>query len=164
MIIQTRRLELIPLTLHQLKLWIEDMHALEKELNCTYQGEPMVGLFLNIAKGQLEATEKDKAHYFWHSFWLLLRKTDRTVIGAADFKDVPNANGEVEIGYGIGKAFEHNGYMTEAVESMCKWALRQKNVLNIIAETDIDNQASQNILERCGFIKYKEEETIWWRL
>lgn len=54
--------------------------------------------------------------------------------------------------------------MTEAVESMCKWALRQKNVLNIIAETDIDNQASQKILERCGFIKYKEEETIWWRL
>ena len=93
-----------------------------------------------------------------------MSKTDRTVIGATDFKDVPNANGEVEIGYGIGKAFEHNGYMTEAVESMCKWALRQKNVLNIIAETDIDNQASQNILERCGFIKYKEEETIWWRL
>ena len=40
--IQTERLELIPLTARQLKLLVEDLPALEQELNCYYQAEPMV--------------------------------------------------------------------------------------------------------------------------
>ncbi|MEY8298927.1 MAG: GNAT family N-acetyltransferase [Emergencia timonensis] len=50
----------------------------------------------------------------------MVRKSDRVVIGSADFKDIPNEAQEVEIGYGLGKDFEHNGYMTEAVQAMCK--------------------------------------------
>lgn len=45
MIIQTERLELIPLTINQLKLWIEDIPALEKELDCSYKAESMEGFF-----------------------------------------------------------------------------------------------------------------------
>ncbi|WP_154696612.1 GNAT family N-acetyltransferase, partial [Clostridium botulinum] len=99
-----------------------------------------------------------------HSFFFLIRKEDRVVVGSADFKNIPNEKGEVEIGYGLGKEFEHNGYMTEAVKAMCKWALKQKGVRNVIAETDLAGFASQRILECCGFKKYKQEETIWWRL
>lgn len=54
--------------------------------------------------------------------------------------------------------------MTEAVQAMCEFALKQNGVRNIIAETDLDGFASQRILERCGFKKYKQEETIWWML
>lgn len=164
MIIQTERLELMPLTSPQLRLWIENMAALEMELDCSYQAEPMEGIFLDIVKGQLEITDKDPENYVWHSFWFLVRKSDRAVVGAADFKDVPNANGEVEIGYGLGKAFERNGYMTEAVKAMCKWALQQTNVSHVIAETDIGGQASQRILQNCGFTEQSRGETIWWKL
>ncbi len=162
--IQTERLELIPLTPHQLKLWIEDVSALEKELNCSYKAEPMEGFFLDIVKGQLEVTEKDRGNYLWHSFWFLIRKSDRVVVGSSDFKDAPNKNNEVEIGYGLGKEFEHNGYMTEAVKAMCDWALKQSTVSSIIAETDLDGFASQKVLKRCGFKKCKKEKTLWWRL
>ena len=162
--IQTERLELIPLMPNQLKLWIEDIKELEKELECYYKAEPMEGFFLEIVKGQYEITQKDPNNYLWHSFFFLVRKEDRVVVGSADFKDIPNENGEVEIGYGLGKEFEHNGYMTEAVKAMCQWALKQNNVTSVIAETDLEGLASQRILERCGFKKYKEEETLWWRL
>lgn len=54
--------------------------------------------------------------------------------------------------------------MTEAVQAMCKWALKQENVSHIIAETDVDGFASQRILQRCGFIETRREESIWWRL
>ena len=47
----------------------------------------------------------------WHSFFFIIRREDRVVVGSADFKDVPNKDGEVEIGYGLGKEYEHNGYM-----------------------------------------------------
>jgi RimJ/RimL family protein N-acetyltransferase len=162
--IETERLELIPLTPYQLRLWIEDVSALDKELNCSYKAEPMEGLFLEIVQKQLQITQNDADHYIWHSFWFLIRKTDRVVVGSADFKDIPNGNKEVEIGYGLGKPFEHNGYMTEAVRAMCDWAMKQEIVSHIIAETDIDGFASQRILQRCGFIEEKRGETLWWRL
>ncbi|AVQ38158.1 GNAT family N-acetyltransferase [Clostridium botulinum] len=164
MLIQTERLELIPLTLNQLKLWIEDIYQLEKELDCSYKAESMEGFFLEVVKGQYEITQKDPNNYLWHSFFFLVRKEDRVVVGSADFKDIPNENGEVEIGYGLGKEFEHNGYMTEAVKAMCGWALKQNGVTSVIAETDLEGLASQKILKRCGFKKDKEEETLWWRL
>jgi RimJ/RimL family protein N-acetyltransferase len=139
MMIETDRLYLIPLTANQLKLWIEDIPALEKELNCSYQAEPMEGVFLHIVKGQYEITVNVELNYLYHSFWFLVRKTDRIVIGSVDFKGFPNADGEVEIGYGLGKEFEHNGYMTEAVQAMCHWAMEQELISHVIAETDIGN-------------------------
>ncbi|WP_353095520.1 hypothetical protein [Tissierella praeacuta] len=99
--IETERLELIPLNLSQLKSWIEDISSLEKELNVTYRAEPMEGIFLEIVRGQLITTQKDPKNFVWHSFWFLIRKSDRKVVGSADFKDVPNSNREVEIGYGL---------------------------------------------------------------
>ena len=162
--LETERLYLIPLTVKQLCLWVEDIPALEKELNCSYQAEPMEGLFLEIVKGQIEKTVCDEANYLYHTFWFLVRKTDRIVVGSTDFKNIPNENGEVEIGYGLGKDFEHNGYMTEAVKAMCKWVLAQNGVSHVIAETDIDSPASQKILKRCGFSLYKQADSCWWRL
>lgn len=164
MIIQTERLELILLTPNQLRLWIDDINALERELNCSYRAELMEGFFLEIVKNQYEITIRDFDNYLWHSFFFLIRKEDRVVVGSADFKNIPNENAEVEIGYGLGKDFEHNGYMTEAVKAMCKLALKQKGVENVIAETDLDGFASQRILDRVGFKKYNQTDTIWWRL
>lgn len=162
--IETERLELIPLKLKQLRSWVDNLCELENELVCSYKAELMNGFFLDIVKGQLEKTERDPENYCWHSFWFLIRKDDRVVVGCADFKDVPNSIGEVEIGYGLGKEYEHKGYMTEAVKAMCHWALRQQGVSGVIAETELDGTASQKILERCGFVKYRHDATIWWRL
>lgn len=164
MALQTERLELIPLNAAQLRLWVEDLPALERELNCSYQAEPLEDRFLSIIKGQLTKTEWEPQHYLWHSFWLLLRTSDRVVVGSADFKDIPNKDGEVEIGYGLGDRFQHHGYMTEAVRAMCAWALEQESVRHVIAKTETDNLASQRILQRCGFTEQKREETIWWKL
>jgi len=164
MTVETNRLTLVPLTAQQLKLWIENIAALEKELTCSYDAEPLTGVFLEILKGQLTITENDELNYLFHSFWLIIRKEDRVVVGSADFKALPDANGEVEIGYGLGKKYEHHGYMTEAVQAMCNWAMSQKTITHIIAETENDNIPSQNILTRCGFTQYKQADTLWWRL
>ena len=65
----------------------------------------------------------------------------------------------------MGKPHRGRGYMTEAVEAICCWALAQPEVAHITAETDfMMGRASLRILERLGFQKYREEETVWWRL
>lgn len=163
MTIQTERLELVLLSPEELRLWTEDIAALEIELSCSYKAEPMTGLFLEIVKGQVKSAERDHENYLWHSFFFLIRRSDRTVVGSADFKSIPNERGEVEIGYGLGLEFLHNGYMTEAVRAMCEFALNWEGVLSVTAETDLDGFASQRVLERCGFEKYRQGETAWWR-
>jgi len=162
--VYTERLELHALDAREMRLWIEELPTLEKELACSYKAEVLEGDFLRIVEGQAKITEENAERYFWHSFWFLIRKSDRIVVGSADFKAGPNELGEVEIGYGLGKKFEHNGYMTEAVAAMCGWAKEQEGVSCVIAETLTDNAPSQNILKRCGFVETSRGETLWWRL
>ena len=164
MLITTERLELYVLDARQIRLWLNDIPALEKELRCSYKAEALEGNLLRIVEGQARLTEENAAKYFWHSFWFLIRRSDRTVVGSADFKAGPNEQGEVEIGYGLGKEFEHNGYMTEAVAAMCLWAKAQEGISHVIAETDLDNAPSQNILKRCGLVETKRNESVWWKL
>ncbi len=56
--LNTKRLELVPLLPYRLRWWAENLPALEQELRCTYRAEPLESIFLTIVKGQLEITEK----------------------------------------------------------------------------------------------------------
>ncbi len=162
MTIDTRRLEVRLLDATQLSLWLGDLPRLEREMNATYRAEPLAGVFRTIVEGQLAATAADPANPQWHSFWFILRKTDRSVVGSALFKDRPDPEGCVEIGYGLGPAFEGCGYMTEAVEALCGWALRQPGVRHVTAETDADGYASQRLLQRCGFRERSRDTSVRW--
>lgn len=163
MTLETERLVLYPLDARQLALWTDDLPALERELGCVYKAEPMEGFFLDIVKGQLAKALADPENFIWLTFWLIVRKSDRVVVGSADFKAPPDENGAVELGYGLGDDFTGSGYMTETAGEMCAWALAQASVNAVIAETERGNLASQHILERNGFAVYKEGETLWWR-
>lgn len=163
MTLETERLILYPLDASQLALWTEDLPSLERELGCVYKAEPLEGFFLDILKGQLVKAQADPENFIWLTFWLIVRKSDRVVVGSADFKAPPDENGAVELGYGLGEGFTGNGYMTETVGEMCAWALAQPMVSAVIAETELGNLASQHILERNGFAVYQEGETLWWR-
>lgn len=162
--IDTARLEIRLLTAEQLALWLHDLPRLEQELDCRYGAEPLAGDFRTIVEMQHAATAADPANPQWHSFWFIVRKTDRRVVGSAIFKDLPDPEGNVEIGYGLGKDFEHNGYMSEAVEALCGWALQQAGVRHITAETDADGFASQRLLQKCGFREHSRAKTCWWIL
>jgi RimJ/RimL family protein N-acetyltransferase len=160
--IETDRLLVKLLTLPQLKLWVNSISVLENDLHCTYDAEPIEGEFKNIINGQIQIIEKEPENVVYLSFWFIIRKHDRIVVGSMDFKNVPNEENEVEIGYGLGKKYEHHGYMTEAVKGFCEFAFKNPEIKKIIAETE--TAASQNVLKRNGFAKYKEGEMSWWKL
>lgn len=161
MTIETERLRIVALNARQLKLWTENVSALEKELNCVYRAEPMEKWFVDILTTQQKIVETDTKNELWLTFWWIIRKEDDTVVGSADFKNIPNENGEVEIGYGLGDDFLHLGYMTEAVNSMCAWAKSQIGVRSVVAETEEGNTASQAVLTRCGFVKHFDKANFW---
>ena len=81
----------------------------------------------------------------WYAIWMIELK-DGTHIGELCFKGLD------EIGYGISEKYQNNGYATEAVKAVLKWAFNNPNVTAIEAETNSENAASKRVLEKCGFI------------
>ena len=85
----------------------------------------------------------------WYAIWMIELK-DGTHIGELCFKGL-NSKGIAEIGYGISEEYQNNGYATEAVNAVLKWAFDNPNVIAIEAETDSENSSSKRVLEKCGF-------------
>ena len=160
--IETSRLRIFPLPLAQLRLWVEDLPALERSLGYAYRGVP-VEKALGDARRLLAAAE-EAGESPYHTVWMLVQREEGVIIGSAGFKGGPDEKGEVEIRYAMGKDYRRRGYMTEAVKAICCWALERPEGAHITAETDLVSYPSQRILERLGFQKYREEETLWWRL
>lgn len=100
----------------------------------------------------LQGCVNDPENRQWHAVWLMeLKEAPGIVVGDFSFKGL-NADGMVEIGYGLRDGCCGKGYMTEAVRTVCAWALAQPFVTRVEAETEPDNTASQRVLAACGFV------------
>lgn len=159
---RTPRLDLIPLTAGELDMLVYDLPALERKLGVRYRGEPIEGYFKKILTCQYAHVAADPENFIWRTFWLIVRREDGVVVGSSDFKSPPDSAGTVEIGYGLGEGFCHNGYMTETVRTMCRYAFSSNKVTRVIAATEIGNLPSMRVLTRCGFLAYRQDEYMWW--
>ncbi|NOQ71931.1 MAG: GNAT family N-acetyltransferase [Crocinitomix sp.] len=99
------------------------------------------------------------------TFWTIIDRTSKCMVGDLCFKGNPNELGEVEIGYGTHAEFQNKGLMTEAVGGLVHWALEQENVSCVWAETDPKNLASQKVLTNNNFEQVDATpENIYWRI
>jgi len=160
--IETERLILFPLTVEQLQLLISNLAEFEKSTSCYYEGETLTGEMYSIFKGQIDPIRESRKDLFWLSFWMIALKESCTIIGSIGFKGAPTDAGSVEIGYGVNPKYERNGYATEAARAMVFWAFHQSNVIEVIAEVDKDNLASQRVLQKNGLQKFKSIENFDW--
>jgi ribosomal-protein-alanine N-acetyltransferase len=156
--IETQNLEIIPLNSHQLSLFIK----LDPSLKTALQLEEMQH---GISKELLESLEhsiipKTANPQYISAFvclWIIIHKQSRAVIGDLCFKGEPDDRGEVEIGYETYIPYRRKGFMTEAVGGMVQWAIQQKMVKYIFAETEISNFGSLKILEKNNFVALSEK-------
>jgi ribosomal-protein-alanine N-acetyltransferase len=73
------------------------------------------------------------------------------LLGICGFKGRPDEAGSVEIGYSILRQFRANGYATEAVARLVKWAFSHQNVTEVSAETLPHLRQSIRVMEKNGF-------------
>jgi [ribosomal protein S5]-alanine N-acetyltransferase len=164
--IETERLILKPLTYGQLTKYMRLDNSLETELNLnatsrTISADLREALELTILPNVADSNK----NYLFSTIWTLISKAENKMVGDLCFVGEPNADGEIEIGYGTYKEFRKRGFMTEAVSAMIKWAKNQQNVRTIIASTDKDNADSFSILLKNNFTKSGETATLFnWRL
>lgn len=91
---------------------------------------------------------------------LIIIKETKTVIGTIYFKKMP-IYGTTEVGYGMNPKYEGHGYMSEALGLLLNYG-KANGVTIVFADTLCSNFKSQNVLDRNGFIAYKEDgHTMW---
>ena len=59
----------------------------------------------------------------------------------------------VGFGYVIARSYQYKGYATEATLAMIQWAFQQPTIYRVNASTDVDNIASQRVLEKAGMVR-----------
>ena len=110
---------------------------------------------LKAAYGEmLELSLKNPCRRQWYAAWFI-ESAEGEHIGELCFKGL-EADGRVEIGYGILPKHQGMGYATEAVAAVTDWALAQEGVKYILAETEAGNAASQRVLQKSGFVSTGE--------
>ena len=82
-------------------------------------------------------------------YYRITRLADGLAVGGIGFKGQPDG-GCVEIGYGLAPSARGHGYAAEAVVALLALAADQ-GLSRVIADTDLDNIASQRTLIRAGF-------------
>lgn len=79
--------------------------------------------------------------------YMITLKETNEVIGMID----PRIEGsKVGIGYGAARAHWGKGYVSEATRSIIEWAFQQPIIYRVYATTDVENLASQRVLEKVG--------------
>jgi len=96
------------------------------------------------------ATEYQKQNGFCR--WAVVEKSSGKVIGSCGFAH-PHGTPEVELGYLLDRAAWGKGFATEAARACLNYGFEKLGFREIIAITDLENTASQRVLEKIGFAR-----------
>jgi [ribosomal protein S5]-alanine N-acetyltransferase len=165
-IIETGRLLLMALDREHLALCLTDLPRLEADYDLkiakdVFSDETRQAIGIKTTRMLLVDTELHP----WYTYFLIMRKEDRRVMGVCGFKGAPTALGSVELGYSIHPDFRNQGYMTEAVVALVDWAFKHDECSRIIAETLKDNLPSQRVLQKAGLKRDQAvQNMIYWTI
>src|SRR5215471_5373763 len=91
----------------------------------------------------------------WTHGFTVMERASNTAVGTGGFKGPPDADGVVEIAYGIDETHRRRGYAKEVAAALVDYAVSAHAGV-IRAHTLADNIASVRVLESCGFERIGE--------
>jgi [ribosomal protein S5]-alanine N-acetyltransferase len=87
----------------------------------------------------------------WALAFSAVERASGAAVGSCGFKGPPDADGVVEVAYGVDPAHRGRGYATEAAGALAAFAFASGRVRRVRAHTKPGNGASARVLEKCGF-------------
>lgn len=152
--ITTNRLNLLPLTLDQLKTGLQSTETMALSLNLLLVPNLFTGVVERAVHMKIEKmSAADNRLHDWYTYWLIIIKEENTGVGMVGFKGPPNEKESVEIGYGLDDRYRGKGFMSEAVSALIDWAFSHSDC-SILTATHVlkDNFGSQKVLFHNGFV------------
>ena len=149
---ETKNLRLVPHAPEHLRALIEGNDCYARSSGLT----PATGLrdFIvsdDVSPEWLAALESATGSDPWRDGFALVHSESGLVIGNAGFTGPPDAEGMVEIAYGVVPDYQGRGYATEAASALVAWAANNGRVAVVRAHTLPERNASTRVLEKCGF-------------
>lgn len=98
-----------------------------------------------------------------------IHRVDRILIGGSGFEGTGPFTGilsdvkSIEFGYSVIPDYRNQGYATEMVGALVKWASAQPGVPEIIARCTPDNHPSIRVLEKIGMTRtgIEDDHLVW---
>src|SRR5205807_10323597 len=90
----------------------------------------------------LRALLADRNQLAWR-IRVIVERSSNTVVGSINLKGPPNADGNVEIGWGLNESARGKGYATESAAAVMRWAFEQPGVRSLSATVPEGNDASE---------------------
>jgi [ribosomal protein S5]-alanine N-acetyltransferase len=103
----------------------------------------------------LRALQADEQQVAWR-LRVIVERLSGNVIGSINLKGPPDADGDVEIGWGLAEHHRHRGYALEAALAVVAWVLQQPAVRCISATVPDDNPPSQGLAAKLGLVRTGE--------
>lgn len=155
--IETNRLLILALNLECLVLLQKDRSLLEKHLNLRFSGHQISGeAKIEVMEAMTFWMKGVKEHpetYEWYTAWEIILKDKNQSIGGIGFTGLPDENGSTLVGYHIDERFRNEGFASEALQAMIAWAIKNTKLKQLIADTPLENIASQRVLIKNGFVQ-----------
>ncbi len=151
-VLQTQRLELVPITLELVEAVMLDRRdvvarLVDAALPARWPGRALVERAFSAS---LERVREAPDVRLWGDRLMITRGADRRLVGSVVFHGAP-VDGEVEVGYGVEETSQGVGFATEATCAMVDWALEQPDVTRVLATTLPWHKASVRVLQKAGF-------------
>ena len=147
----TNRLWLVPRTSEDALAQIEEMPADQRA---------------HVSPVWLTRVQSGNADVWTLGFSMVDRSTGRA-IGSCGYRDAPDADGMVEIAYGVAAEHQNRGFATEAAQALVEFAFDSGRVRVVRAHTCEPANNSARVLLKCGFLACGEvvepEDGLVWR-
>ena len=124
----------------------------------------------DVSAAWLEALRSATHADPWRHGFFIADPENRRIVGTAGFKGPPDADGVVEIAYGVAPEYQCRGYATEAAKALVDFAFADTRVRIVRAHTLPEPNASTRVLARNNFRRLgevidSEDGRVWrWEL
>lgn len=155
MIIETKRMLLLPATERLIKSELSSSEEFKEELNAFVPNNWPPEQLKDVREYFLEKIVEEPLNTDWLYRYCVIKQNGEekpALAGSIGFFSMPDENCAVETGYSVLPQYENKGYATEMLEGVINWS-RKNGALKITAHTDSDNIASQKVLRKNGFVK-----------
>ncbi len=155
MLLETERLIIRKVTEQDLSFTLE-IYSNEKIMK--YLGGVLSKEYITkqIFNKWLERTKINKPHFV--PVMIALKETNEPIGMGGLRKTTREGETGLELGFMISLEFQHKGYASEFCRSLIKHAFDTLDNKRIISGTSLDNRGAINLLEKLGFVKFKEIE------
>jgi [ribosomal protein S5]-alanine N-acetyltransferase len=160
--LESKRMEIIPLSLPEMRIFIKSRSDYEKHANLTITGVEVPEFYREEIKEMIQRepeswTSKNK-EYLFHTIWLMIIKESKTIVGQFVFNGRPNSNGEVEIFFMVEEPYRRKGIATEAMIEIMRWGCKTKLFRKVFIDADFQNRAAMASLHKLGFRQQQDDE------